>query len=322
MFKRYLNLILKFLLAILIIWLMRDKFNLSQFYTIISNPSLFLIALISWGLNQFLVSIRLNNIMQALGIASNFKSILNANMSSLFAGNLLPGVIGSDLIKYFYLKKKEKNLSDQLVLALTIDRVLGLFTIVLYSLFFSVFLLIDMASSKINLGILWLVSAPWLICIFSILLFFLTKIFIKAYKPSSNKFYSFKNALDFAVSKGSRKFLLLAIINSFFAVFSLMAGLAWIGGELHAFSTGNQMFFLQLLLIPLVLISAILPFTPMGVGIAQFTMASAYSLCGLDESVGVTVSSISQLSLLLLSLVIGGYFFIFFKMKGAEIDKS
>ena len=178
-----------------------------------------------------------------------------------------------------------------------------------------------MEFSKVELGVLWLASVPWLICISIFLLFFLSKLLIRGYNPTSKNFSVILNALQIAVSEGNKKFLWLAIGNSFFAVFSLIAGLAWIGGELHAVTTGNQMFFMQLFLIPLVLISAILPLTPMGVGIAQITMANSYSLCGLDESVGVTVSSISQLSLLLLSLLIGGSFFIFFKVKGTNVDK-
>jgi uncharacterized membrane protein YbhN (UPF0104 family) len=85
------------------------------------------------------------------------------------------------------------------------------------------------------------------------------------------------------------------------------------GGQLQLHEGGEPMFALQFFLIPLVLISSMLPLTPMGIGVAQISMAGAYELFGLSSSVGVSVSTLSQLGLLMVSLIVGGICFLLSK---------
>ena len=86
-------------------------------------------------------------------------------------------------------------------------------------------------------------------------------------------------------------------------------------GEIQLQQTGVAMATQQFFLIPLSLIASMLPITPMGIGVSQVTMAVAYKMYGLDPSVGVTLSTLSQMGLLIVSVVIGGAFFIVGKRK-------
>jgi hypothetical protein len=113
----------------------------------------------------------------------------------------------------------------------------------------------------------------------------------------------------------NKKTLTAIIIYNLTAVFILLAGLVLVGSQLHIQQTGEAKAIQQFFLIPLSLITSMLPITPMGIGISQITMSVAYKMFGLDSSVGVNLSTLSQMGLLIVSLVIGGAFFIVGKRK-------
>ena len=52
-----------------------------------------------------------------------------------------------------------------------------------------------------------------------------------------------------------------------------------------------------------------LPIAHLGIGVSQLTLAVAYEVFGLDSTLGVSVSTFSQLGLLV-SIVVGSTFFL------------
>jgi glycosyltransferase 2 family protein len=311
---KYIKFSLKLLLAMLIIWVIRDKIKFEQLDFILSNPFLFSIVPLCWFLNQILTSLRLSQLMKLIGSKSTFYDIFNANMSSLFVGNVLPGIIGADVIKYLYIKKNDPYVSTRnLIAVITIDRAFGLMAVIFWSFVFSFFLFF-------TVGINWLKSnnletvtlIPTILIVLIMATIFLFKFFFNLFlKNSSWLFIRFIFDFYNTIFKlPNKKYLIFSLIYNLSAVLILILGLVLIGGALHGSFNGHSMYMFQLFLVPLVLVSLMVPLTPMGIGVTQITMAGAYSLYGLDSSVGITVSSISQLSLLLISLIIGGLFFL------------
>lgn len=54
---------------------------------------------------------------------------------------------------------------------------------------------------------------------------------------------------------------------------------------------------------------SMIPLAPLGIGLAQLSMAGAYELFGLPASTGIGVSTASQMALLLVTLIVGGSIF-------------
>ena len=302
---------LKSAIAAAIIWLVWDKIDPAQLHFVLTNPHLVAVIPVCWALNQVLTTFRLHAILHALGRPTQLADVFRANMSSLFVGNLMPGVIGADAIKFFYIKKHDPSiLKTQLVLVLALDRMLGLIAVLFWCSLFSFFINID-GESKSSRVTLLLTYVPLGVLLFILLslaaLNFFTAFFSRYQLPTviHNSLETYRQLLR---SRNNRSLAFVMAYN-LLAVFVVLAGLVLVGGQLQLQRSGEAMVALQFFLIPLVLIASMLPLTPLGIGIAQITMAGAYGLFGLDSSVGVSVSTLSQLSLLSLSILVGGSVF-------------
>jgi uncharacterized protein (TIRG00374 family) len=313
--------LLKLLITGSILYFIWDKFDFSQLQHVFKNPLLLVIVPVCWLLNQLLTTMRLHTFFLALGRPTKFFDVLHANMSSLFVGNLLPGVVGADVVKYFYLKRHDPSIfRSQLALILVLDRIMGLMSVLFWCSFFSVFILFGITTSPPAL----LIYLPSILLIILIVGLFTVKL-IAPYASRLKLPLLVIGLIDtyhqILKLKNSRELTLMMFYN-LLAVFILLAGLVFIGGQLQLQQNEESMYILQFFLIPLVLIAAMIPLTPMGIGIAQVTMASAYSLFGLDESIGVTVSTLSQLGLLTISVLVGGGFFLKGKADIAQMRVS
>lgn len=306
---------LKLAFAAFIFWMVWDNVDPNQFKFVLNEPLLLAVGPLCWLLNQLLTTMRLHAVLQALGRPTQLGDVLRANMSSLFVGNLMPGIVGADVVKFFYLKKNDPSMQNsQLFFVLALDRVLGLMAVLFWCSVFGFFL-----SSSVFDGrpafTRWLTYAPagilavmllglWLL---NLVMRFASKLQLPARVRDFLDTYQ-----HFRDSRNTRS-LALVLTYNLSAVFIVLAGLVIMGGQLQLHTGGEPMFALQFFLIPLVLISSMLPLTPMGIGVAQISMAGAYELFGLSSSVGVSVSTLSQLGLLMVSLVVGGTCFLLSK---------
>jgi uncharacterized protein (TIRG00374 family) len=233
-------------------------------------------------------------------------------MSSLFIGNVIPGIIGADAIKFFYIKKHDPAMTNtQLALVLTLDRIIGLIAVLFWCSIFSFYIGVDMGVK--GLRVTQILAYLPIIILLLILLCLAMLNFIMAFVSRfqiPEVLRNFVDTYEHLVQSRNTRSLVFIIVYSLLAVFVLLAGLVFVGGWLHLQQSGEAMYTMQFFLIPLVLIASMLPLTPMGVGVAQITMSGAYGLFGLDPSVGVSISTLSQLSLLSVSIVIGGTIFL------------
>ncbi len=298
------NAFLKIVVAAIIIYLAWDKFNFEQINFVLTNPLLFLIIPLCWILNQILTTLRLHTILRILKRPTRLSDTLRANLSSLFVGNLIPGVVGADVVKFFNLRKHDPLIKkSQLALILTIDRILGLISVLFWCSFFSFF--IARKSSDSTMLLTYLPIAILLSVFIAVIVLNLFATFLLRFRiPAIIR--DLIETCKILVQGGEKKLLFLMMFYNLLAVLVLLTGLVIVGGKLQLQQSGESMIALQFFLIPLVLVAAMLPITPMGVGVAQITMAGAYSLFGLDSAVGVSVSTLSQIALLGVSIFIGG----------------
>jgi uncharacterized protein (TIRG00374 family) len=243
-------------------------------------------------------------------------------MSSLFVGNLMPGVVGSDVVKFFYMKRNDPSISSRrLAVVLVLDRVLGLVAVLFWCAFFSFFVDVDAGAGDARAARL-LTYMPVLILLLIVLgavMFDFVVAFISRFQLPATLGNLVNTYRHFARSRSKRSLALVMVYN-LSAVFILLAGLALVGGQLQLQQSGEARVALQFFLSPLALIASVLPLTPMGIGVAQITMAGAYGLFGLDPSVGVSISTLSQLGLLSVSILIGGTAFFLGKSDAARVE--
>ncbi len=303
---------LKILIAAIILWVVWGRFDADQFRLVLTNPILLCVIPICWFFNQVLTTLRLQSILHSLGRPTQLFDVFRANMSSLFVGNLMPGVMGADVVKFFYIKKHDPSISKtQLALVLVLDRILGLVAILFWCTIFSIFIMTNYSNDYSEMAeiLVYLPLVLFILFIIGLLILdYLMKFLTKFKLPDI--FLKLVNTYHMLVQSGNRRALILVLVYNLLAVFILLTGLVFVGVYLQTQETGQGMFALQFFLIPLALIVSMLPLTPMGIGVAQITLASAYGLFGLSESVGFSISTLSQLGLLMISVLIGGAYFL------------
>ncbi len=121
-----------------------------------------------------------------------------------------------------------------------------------------------------------------------------------------------KNLIDIAVRLmhvRDKKLLFLMAAYNLLAMWVLIGSQVFVGVLLQIHQGHAPLFATQFFLIPLSLVIALLPLTPMGIGTTQAALAVVYPVFGIDPAVGITVSTMGQLGLLALSLTVGGWFF-------------
>lgn len=306
---------LKLAFAAFIFWMVWDNVDQSQFKFVLNEPLLLAVAPLCWLLNQLLTTMRLHAVLQALDRPTQLIDVLRANMSSLFVGNLMPGIVGADVVKFFYLKKNDPSMQNsQLFFVLALDRVLGLMAVLFWCSVFGFCLNSSVFDGRPAFTV-WLTYAPAGILAAMLLGLWLLNLFM-GFASRLNLPTRVRDFLEtyqhFRDSRDTRS-LVLVLTYNLSAVFVVLAGLVVMGSQLQMHEGGEPMVALQFFLIPLVLIASMLPLTPMGIGVAQISMAGAYELFGLSSSVGVSVSTLSQMGLLMVSLVVGGACFLLSK---------
>jgi len=301
---------IKLIFLALISYFIWDKVDLGQIKKFLSVPYIFMAIVGGWILNILLTIFRLNCLLKLVGRRVQIWGLIESVMSSIFVGSLVPGIIGTDGAKFYFIKKLDPTIEmRQLALVLIVDRLLGLMALLFWcslSGLILIFFFKESYGKKIFI-LIYLPLCAMLILLFSIRLF---SFLIKKFPHFNSRNYVVKLIAD-----GSEIFNQCISIKFFegmffnlMAVLILLLALVYMGVSL-TLNPSIQDGAVQFFLIPLVLFSAMIPLTPFGIGVAQVTMASAYALFGLSESTGIAVSTASQIGLLFVTLLFGGVFF-------------
>ena len=265
------------------------------------------IPVLGWALNQLCTSMRLHVMLQALNINVCRSSVLKANFASLFLGNLMPGSIGADLVKFFYVRSSDGGVpSSKLAFVLILDRVLGLCAILILCVVASLFIVIPDSAQSLFVYIPH-VSLLLLAVVFVVGHFFVVKYVDSQTLPFIKKIFSVYLEMLPALNK---RIIFLICFYNMAAVLVLVFSLVYVGGDLLRIEGMSSMYAEQFFLIPLSLVVAMLPLTPAGIGTVQVAMGFVYPLLYLPASVGIAVTTMSQLGLVLASMVFGLPFYL------------
>ncbi|GAB6039427.1 lysylphosphatidylglycerol synthase domain-containing protein [Endothiovibrio diazotrophicus] len=307
------------MVAAAIIWLIRDQFEPKHFRLLLEQPLIALVVPLSWILNQLATGIRLAHLLRCVAPVKAQSEILRANFISLFVGTAVPG-FAADVVKLFYLKRACPSLGKtEIAVLLILDRLLGLLAILFFAALSSLWLLPGMEGRN---RLLLLVPIGLLLLFFASI--GLSGGVAKAISGRVSR-SRFQRALQVVRQVARRENLPLlgkVLLWNLAAVFVLIFGLTLAGGYLHETFQGEAHYALQFLLIPVSLIVAMIPLTPLGIGVTQVSLGVLYGGFSLAAQVGVSVSSLSQIGYLVVALSIGVPLFIGYRRRIEEESKA
>ena len=308
--KAYSMLFLKLTIISIVLWYIRDYFDVKLFHLIISNKMICAIMPLAWLGNQLLTSKRLGILLQAVDQKSdNLLKLFRLNLISMLFTVLPLGLVGSDIAKIVMLSHYHKNISKKkLAFIVLCDRILGLVSLIVAVSFISIIVRSDLIVIKTIQMSSWLLS---LLLLFVLICVYIASKKIMNFKREKNDLINtMLLLLQFIVSTftNPRAVIKLGAI-SMLAILVLVFSQAFIGYWLLELMQSNGHFWQQAFALPASIFAAIVPITPVGIGLGQISVVSLYELLNIPSTVGVVVVSLSQISQILLAITLGGYYF-------------
>lgn len=257
--KKKLILFAKISLSITAIWLVLDKINIEQTSKIVANASFLwlFVAFIFFTLSRIAGSFRMSLYFDSLGMKLGQIFNLKLYYLGMFYNLFLPGGIGGDGYKIYFLHKHYGAKAKDLLNALLQDRISGLFALLILLSFlagFSSFLVI------FNISFVWFPFVSFFAFLGIYLLSKLTK-----------KFHSF-------FLKGFFVAFILQILQLLCAVFILISF-----GEFSNFSNYLTIFLISSIV-------SVLPISFGGIGARELTFVYLLEFLHQSSEIGVALS--------------------------------
>jgi uncharacterized membrane protein YbhN (UPF0104 family) len=147
--------LLKFSFATgLIYWLVNSgKLDFTLLSDVIKDPTKLLICGFGMLLVLMLANFRYSIILSHKSlIRIPFLRLLKYNWIGMFFNSVLPGSVSGDFVKIFYIKNEDKSLSNKFMLgSVLIDRILGLFGLILSLGFFTIFNYTELSALSLDI---------------------------------------------------------------------------------------------------------------------------------------------------------------------------
>jgi len=169
--KKIFNFIFKLVVTVLAIYIVVRKIDMSELWLNIKTVNLFyfLLALIVLGGSKIIEAYRLNVFFRAKKIILYHIQNLKLYLLGMFYNLFLPGGIGGDGYKVYWLKKNQDANLKSIIWASILNRVSGLFGLLILISISTIFLSYDF---KYNNFLVFLIPLGYLVYFFFLKLFF------------------------------------------------------------------------------------------------------------------------------------------------------
>lgn len=246
---------------------------------------------------------RLHIILKAKDVAQDYWHTWRLSMMGLFFNFTLPGGTSGDVVKVYYLIKDNKDKKASVVGLVVLDRVVGLFGMMLMA-FVALLASPKELTSQGDLQIIFSILGIGLITLISLLSFF---VYCSKRKGISHPFLDklleykvLKKIYDVAVFIADFKLFLKALVLTFltqsFAVLVLYVSALAIGYQ----DLDLVAFFI---VAPLGFIITAIPIAPAGVGVGQLAFLALFKIyTGVESDLGPTVVTVYQVLLFMAGL--------------------
>ena len=263
--KKTITSIIQFFLSIVFIYLTFSKIELDSLVTILKESNLLLFSLspILYFISQIISSERLRNLLKVNGFKLSFMENGKLYLIGMFYNFFVPGGIGGDLYKTFFLKKFYNWKVKQTISIIIQDRLIGLGVLLMLIIFLENGLILN-----INYSIKFL----------SIFIIYFTGLNLVK--------------LIFRDNKGYSKTFILSIIVHLFQFLSIISII---------FALGINTFFLEILSV-FIISSVLSVFSFGGIGIREYVFFSAASTLSLSSELSTSIGLLFTISAAVSSL--------------------
>lgn len=250
--KKVFNIIQYILLFLLLYYLYKNNYFDLEFLNSFFDKKIFYIVFLFSFITIILNSYRWLIILKSHKFKITFFEIFKLVYISSFFNNILPGSYGGDLVRIFFISKIAKKNKLKITSSILLDRIYGLFGLILLGNF--IFLIVSIRYNYFNFFLIFN-------CI-SIILIFLLFIIIKKFNFLKNLAYKIKSFFEIELDI-FLKCIFISIILFFFVHLSI-----------YVISKYYFELDINLLIIffsnTISTLSSVIPITPGGVGIAEF----------------------------------------------------
>ena len=317
------KLILKTLLGVLLFYyVLRSKmidFELLQ--SVLFHPFNLIIALVFLLFSAVCCTIRWHLLVEAQGLSLSLRNLFSLTMIGSFFNTFMPGSVGGDLIKAWYVAGREPQRRTRAVFTVLLDRLIGLSVIIFYSAFTLVFYQ-EWLAGKPQLQLLAL--SLWAFTSLSFLfgfVFFLPHLWRAAFfqraLQSARRVQSIAKLLDAALLyQSARRNIFKAILLSVLGILGLILLYYIQGTTLGVPLSLPQYFFI----VPVALTVSAIPLLPGGIGTGQVAFFTLFQWIGApDPNQGSTLCTLVQVYTILFNCF-GAVFYLKFKRQPKDLS--
>lgn len=288
--KRPVITLIKIFISILLIWFLihTSKLDIGILPQLFNKPFI-LACTILIGFSTLLFSSRRWYLLnKTQGIPISFKRTLLPAYLGIAFNNLLPGGVGGDFYRCFYLFKRIPDNKSMIMLSILFDRITGLMGIFIAISFISFFYLETLHQQQIPLS---LILIPVSICISALFVFFLSLIlppqpglgpYLQKSFPQRKWLQPLLSLLDALRMYRSAKWIILkCLIYSLFVQLIIAITCMLIA---HMLNFPAISFFAIILAIGLAQIANLIPIAPGGIGVGEVAFANILLLMNPDAA--------------------------------------
>lgn len=299
----------------LVVYVLRSNMvDFAALGEVVFRPSNLVLSLVAYTLMTVVIVARWHLLVQAQGLSLSFKELFSLTMIGNFFNTFMPGSVGGDLIKAWYVAGQEPKRKTKAIFTVLLDRVIGLTIIVFPAaatlLFFNEWL-VGRPELRVLAYALWSFTGATIL--FGGLFFLSTRFRI----PQVSRLMELLKGVKF-VGKILDALLLYrnevpTVLKSvlFSALNVLLLSSLW---AIHGMAMGIEITLAQyFFIVPVGLTVSAIPLLPGGIGVGQVAFFTLFSWLGVkNPEQGGTLCTLLQVHLILFNCL-GAYFYLRFK---------
>lgn len=284
--KRALSLSLKALVSAALLWIVISKAGLQNILKNMRDmdPRLFLLSSLIYICLAYIVSLRWRLLLDGKYPA---RKLFSLHMIGSFFNNILPGPIGGDAVKVYYLYR-ETGRGGISFGSVFLDRYAGLFARLTIGLIAGFFALAELKTMRMHLAI------PLFFAAFLVLSLILFGLRIGRSFSAVSDFYDYARS-----TLMKRRVVLNVLLLSVVIQMLLIAMIAVI-----AFGMGQRLSFTALFVfVPIIITVMVIPLSISGLGVRESAFVVLFGLAGVPAGVSASISFLWFLSMAAASVI-------------------
>ena len=284
------------------------------------------VMLAAWIGNQVFCALRLRVLLSIFGYHVSVVDAFRVGFAGFFLSSILPGVVVGDVAKIALLRYATRNTGvGELTMVTLLDRAFGVLSLWFVSFVLSFF--IHLPDTFAAQTLLWMVRLSVIgpVVAIAVLLFIANPRSEWLTRSLTGRAAHLANRARSIVRKLLRRESLIAIVTGVIPL-SLLAVLCLVvaqdeTGALVALSLSEPASVLtQAFLAPTSIFVSTIPIAPAGMGVGQVTLASLYGVAGLSPQIAVLLTTMVQISQLLVGCTIGAACFMLVRRRARQVE--